>query len=299
VYNFKEPPNSTYSEIMNFLNVLGIHTKKEMSNIFFSNPAIKDRFEKLINPIILDVLSNWLENTNIIVEFPLLFRNDFEYLKSKFDLVISITADVETRKARIRFRNNFSDEKIEAIFNSQPDQKYVDVHSDIVFENHIHNIETRKQSIVQLKNIIDQKESQILQIRPEFVAVKDEKIGFVPGSFDPIQRGHLYVIQKALSLVDSVIVVIAHNDSKIPRFNSMEKSRMIKESIIEVLGEDAMSRVRVDFLKKDELLITHAKWCNAKFLFRGLRSGFDYDYEHSINASKLISSKKSRAISRG
>ena len=41
-----------------------------------------------------------------------------------------------------------------------------------------------------------------------------KKIGLYPGSFDPITRGHMDIIEKALIIFDEIIVAVAKNSSK-------------------------------------------------------------------------------------
>ena len=48
-----------------------------------------------------------------------------------------------------------------------------------------------------------------------------------PGSFDPITRGHLDMIQRASRLVDRLIVAVMVNTSKQPLFTMTEKVAMI------------------------------------------------------------------------
>ena len=42
------------------------------------------------------------------------------------------------------------------------------------------------------------------------------KIGIYPGTFDPLTFGHIDLINRALKIVDSLIVGVANNNNKIP-----------------------------------------------------------------------------------
>ena len=58
----------------------------------------------------------------------------------------------------------------------------------------------------------------------------------VSGSFDPITRGHLYVIDQARKMADEVIVLVANNPDKRYHF-SIEARKEIIEQAIDVLVE--------------------------------------------------------------
>ena len=55
-----------------------------------------------------------------------------------------------------------------------------------------------------------------------------------PGSFDPITRGHLDMIQRASRLVDRLIVAVMVNTSKQPLFTMTEKVAMISDELTAV-----------------------------------------------------------------
>jgi len=101
-----------------------------------------------------------------------------------------------------------------------------------------------------------------------------QKIGVFPGSFDPITKGHVAILKKALPLFDKVIIAIGTNSAKNNYFDLDTRKKQLravfaKESKIEVLSYEGLT---VDFCK------TH----NANFIIRGLRDVKDFEYEKSI-----------------
>lgn len=97
------------------------------------------------------------------------------------------------------------------------------------------------------------------------------KIAVYPGSFDPVTKGHLDIIQRASALVDELVVGVLNNNAKTPLFSAEERVDMIK-SVTENLKNvrvEAFSGLSVDFVRK----------CNAGFIVRGLRAVTDFEYE--------------------
>ena len=85
-----------------------------------------------------------------------------------------------------------------------------------------------------------------------------------PGSFDPITRGHLDMIQRASRLVDRLIVAVMVNTSKQPLFTMTEKVAMISDELTDLPNVDFMASV------------------HATVLVRGLRNEQDFGYERDI-----------------
>ena len=56
-----------------------------------------------------------------------------------------------------------------------------------------------------------------------------KKIGLYPGSFDPITRGHMDIIEKALIIFDEIIVAVAKNSSKTSLFKLSERVELINQ----------------------------------------------------------------------
>ena len=100
------------------------------------------------------------------------------------------------------------------------------------------------------------------------------KIGIFPGSFDPITSGHENVILKASELVETLIVAIGENSTKKHLFSIEKREEWVKKTF------NKSSNIIVK--KYNGLTIDFAKKENASFIFRGLRSSLDFEYEKQI-----------------
>ena len=61
------------------------------------------------------------------------------------------------------------------------------------------------------------------------------KKAIYPGSFDPVTKGHLDIIQRASKLTEELVVAVLHNVSKSNSwFNVDEKIDLLKNSISEL-----------------------------------------------------------------
>jgi pantetheine-phosphate adenylyltransferase len=114
------------------------------------------------------------------------------------------------------------------------------------------------------------------------------KIGVYAGSFDPVTRGHLAVIEKALKVVDVLHVLVSVNSEKSGMFTLNERVGLLDMSIQQELPETRLDRVIVSLMTKG-LTVEYAKKVDATIMIRGLRNGADYAYERSLAAinSKL------------
>ncbi len=108
-----------------------------------------------------------------------------------------------------------------------------------------------------------------------------EHIGVYPGTFDPITRGHLDIIERGLKLFDTLIVAVADNTAKIPLFGVNERLDMIGREI------KRYKNVRVESF--DCLLIDYVRKKKAATILRGLRviSDFEYEFQMALTNRKL------------
>ena len=96
-------------------------------------------------------------------------------------------------------------------------------------------------------------------------------IAICPGSFDPIQNGHLDIIKRASMLADIVYVVIGINPDKQCTFTLNERLKMIKKVIKDIPNCTASINYG--------LTVDYAKKVNANLIIKGYRNDEDLKYE--------------------
>ena len=99
-------------------------------------------------------------------------------------------------------------------------------------------------------------------------------VGLYPGTFDPVTRGHEDLIERALRVVDKLIVGVAVDTGKASLFPVEERVEMIRE----VAGRE--DRVRVEAFSG--LTVAFARSCGASLVLRGLRAVSDFEYEFQM-----------------
>lgn len=110
---------------------------------------------------------------------------------------------------------------------------------------------------------------------------KPKHIGVYPGTFDPITRGHLDIIQRGLKLFDVLIVAVAESLSKAPLFEVEER--------LEMIGREVKKYKNVKVESFNSLLIDYTRKKNAATVLRGLRviSDFEYEFQMALTNRKL------------
>ncbi len=96
-----------------------------------------------------------------------------------------------------------------------------------------------------------------------------------PGSFDPITKGHLDVLERAADIFDKVIIVVSVNVNKKSFLPLEDRLMLIKESCKDI------KNIEIDSF--DGLTIEYAKKHNANILIRGLRAVSDFEYEMQLS----------------
>jgi pantetheine-phosphate adenylyltransferase len=99
-------------------------------------------------------------------------------------------------------------------------------------------------------------------------------VAVYPGTFDPITHGHLDILERALAIVDRVILTIAENPRKQPLFTVEERVGFIRDAMAERGHTD-----RLEFASFQGLLVDFCRARGATVIVRGLRAMADFDYE--------------------
>ncbi|MGB4985463.1 MAG: pantetheine-phosphate adenylyltransferase [Erysipelotrichaceae bacterium] len=92
-----------------------------------------------------------------------------------------------------------------------------------------------------------------------------------PGSFDPITKGHMDIIERASKVFGEVIVLIMDNPSKEYTFSKEMRLAMIETCIQNLpnVTSDSSTGLTIDYAKKHHI----------QGLIRGIREVMDYEYE--------------------
>lgn len=103
---------------------------------------------------------------------------------------------------------------------------------------------------------------------------KTEKIAIVPGSFDPITRGHIDIIKQAAQSYDRVYVAVMINSQKQYMFSIDERKQ---------IAEAALSDIENVFVISSEgWLWMLAKELGACAIVKGYRNEVDLAYEQNM-----------------
>ena len=102
--------------------------------------------------------------------------------------------------------------------------------------------------------------------------------GVYPGTFDPVTKGHLHLIQRASKMVDKLIIGVADNPRKNPLFTHEQRVDMLKKDMETMKGKGCEIEVR----PFSDLLVRFARDMNASCIFRGLRAVSDFEYEFQM-----------------
>ena len=96
-----------------------------------------------------------------------------------------------------------------------------------------------------------------------------------PGSFDPVHNGHLDIANRASGLFEKVIIAVYDSPPKDVLFSTEKRVNMVRECINNLPN--------VEVTSFSNLATEFAKQVGAKFIVRGLRAGYDFEYESEMS----------------
>ena len=97
------------------------------------------------------------------------------------------------------------------------------------------------------------------------------KIAICPGSFAPVTKGHVDILERSSKLFDKVIAVVLVNPTKTPTFTTEERVDLIKRVTTHIPNLEVDSYTG--------LVADYAQLKNAHTLIKGLRAVTDFEYE--------------------
>jgi len=100
------------------------------------------------------------------------------------------------------------------------------------------------------------------------------KTAVYPGTFDPVTNGHSDLIRRASRLFDRLIVAVAANPAKQPRFDLTQRLALINAALPDLPN--------VEVCSFDNLLVNFVQQRDAGVILRGLRAVSDFEYEFQL-----------------
>lgn len=108
------------------------------------------------------------------------------------------------------------------------------------------------------------------------------------GSFDPITKGHMDLIERAARLVEELTILVADSSQKQSLFSAAERQELIKKSLphIKNLHIHSHQGLTTDFMKAHDIQV----------LVRGLRQVEDFEYEKSMTQYNSLLQSQSETV---
>lgn len=105
------------------------------------------------------------------------------------------------------------------------------------------------------------------------------RVGLYPGTFDPIHKGHIDLIERAAKLVDRLVIGVAINAAKSPLFTLEERVEIVRDAVDPVAGE-----IEILVEPFEGLTVQFARDVGASIIVRGLRAAPDFEFEFQMTA---------------
>ena len=95
-----------------------------------------------------------------------------------------------------------------------------------------------------------------------------------PGTFDPIHKGHVDLVERAASLFDRVVIGVAESSKKQPLFTTEERIELTYASLAHLDN--------IDVKGFSGLSIRFVEALDSNCVLRGIRTVTDFEYEHQL-----------------
>jgi pantetheine-phosphate adenylyltransferase len=102
------------------------------------------------------------------------------------------------------------------------------------------------------------------------------RIGFYPGSFDPVTYGHLDIVARAARIVDALVLGVGVHAAKQALIAGGDRVKLL-DAVLQPIVEH--TGLKVSVMTFDDLTVDAARRAHAGVIIRGLRDASDFDYE--------------------
>lgn len=110
-----------------------------------------------------------------------------------------------------------------------------------------------------------------------------------PGSFDPITKGHMKIVDEVSDMFDEIIIAVMNNPDKICMFTLEERVEIIKTIY------EGYKNIKV--ISSDGYTVDIAMLYQCKAIIRGVRNIGDFTYEMELsNINRNLSCNKIRTL---
>ena len=94
------------------------------------------------------------------------------------------------------------------------------------------------------------------------------------GTFDPVTKGHVNIIERASRVFDKVVVFISYNSSKNGKYSLDQRLEWLEKSCAHLNN--------VECKIQNGLVVEACKSVDATILIRGIRNTVDFEYEQNM-----------------
>lgn len=101
------------------------------------------------------------------------------------------------------------------------------------------------------------------------------KKAIFPGTFEIFHEGHISILKKAIRIFDYIIVVVSNNENKISS-SIFDRFENAKKVIYDLKIKN------VEIIMNNGLTTDIASKLDIYYIIRGVRNGFDLNYEENL-----------------
>jgi pantetheine-phosphate adenylyltransferase len=100
------------------------------------------------------------------------------------------------------------------------------------------------------------------------------KVALFPGSFDPVTKAHVDIIERSIPLFDKVVIGIGLNSTKTPFLSSGLREKILKAVF--------RNEPKIEITTYEGLTVEFCKKIGSAYMIRGIRTVSDFEYEKAI-----------------